>query len=91
MYKDVALQVDSLVQDCSNSSALAMELLQSFTKPLKYSIPTIKIRQSHDQPVFIMEILDLETWSLYWNRALEPNKIQASWHSITKPQYYTSV
>ena len=25
--------VDGLVQDCSNSSALAMELLQSFTKP----------------------------------------------------------
>ena len=37
MYKDVALQVDGLVQDCSNSSVLAMELLQSFTKPLKYS------------------------------------------------------
>ena len=28
-------QVDGLVQDCSNSSALAMELLQSCTKPLK--------------------------------------------------------
>ena len=26
-------QIDILVQDCSNSSALAMELLQSFTKP----------------------------------------------------------
>ena len=25
---------DGLVQDCSNSSALAMELLQSYTKPL---------------------------------------------------------
>ena len=25
--------VDGLVQDCSNSSALAMELLQSCTKP----------------------------------------------------------
>ena len=25
--------IDGLVQDCSNSSALAMELLQSFTKP----------------------------------------------------------
>ena len=29
--------VDGLVQDCSNSSALAMELLQSCTKPLMYS------------------------------------------------------
>ena len=25
--------IDGLVQDCSNSSALAMELLQSCTKP----------------------------------------------------------
>ena len=28
-------QIDGLVQDCSNSSALAMELLQSYTKPSK--------------------------------------------------------
>ena len=31
-------QVDGLVQDCSNSSALAMELLQSCTKPSKWLI-----------------------------------------------------
>ena len=30
------LQIDGLVQDCSISSALAMELLQSCTKPWKY-------------------------------------------------------
>ena len=29
---------DGLVQDCSNSSVLAMELLQSCTKPLIYLI-----------------------------------------------------
>ena len=28
------LHIDGLAQDCSNSSALTMELLQSFTKPL---------------------------------------------------------
>ena len=28
-------KIDGLVQDCSNSSALAMELLQSCTKPSK--------------------------------------------------------
>ena len=28
--------IDGLVQDCSNSSALAMELLQSCTKPSTY-------------------------------------------------------
>ena len=31
--------IDGLVRDCSNSSALAMELLQSCAKPLIYSIP----------------------------------------------------
>ena len=30
------VHVDGLVQDCGNSSALAMELLQSCTKPLMY-------------------------------------------------------
>ena len=29
-------QIDGLVRDCSNSSALAMELLQSCTKPSKW-------------------------------------------------------
>ena len=29
--------IDGLVQDCSNSSALAMELLQSCTKPSIYA------------------------------------------------------
>ena len=29
-------QIDDLAQDCSNSSALAMELLQSCAKPSKY-------------------------------------------------------
>ena len=33
---EFGLQGDGLVQDCSNASALAMELLQSSTKPLMY-------------------------------------------------------
>ena len=32
-YESTKYLVDGLVQDCSNSSALAMELLQSCTKP----------------------------------------------------------
>ena len=32
------LDIDGLVQDCSNSSALAMELLQSCTKPTIWHI-----------------------------------------------------
>ena len=31
--QDADSYIDGLVQDCSNSSALAMELLQSCTKP----------------------------------------------------------
>ena len=31
-------QIDDLVQDCSNSIANALELLQSFTKPLKWCL-----------------------------------------------------
>ena len=34
--KIVNHHIDDLVQDCSNSSALAMELLQPWTKPLTY-------------------------------------------------------
>ena len=30
--------IDGLVQDCSNSSALAMELLQSCTKPSNFAL-----------------------------------------------------
>ena len=32
-------QINSLVQDCSNSIAYALELLQSCTKPSKYTMP----------------------------------------------------
>ena len=32
-------EIDGLVQDCSNSSALAMELLQSCTKPSELRYP----------------------------------------------------
>ena len=35
---DVMLYVNGLVQDCRNSSALAMELLQSCTKPSIYDV-----------------------------------------------------
>ena len=35
-YKEVTLYIDALVQDCNNSSVLAMELLQSCTKSLIY-------------------------------------------------------
>ena len=32
----ITLHIEGLVQDCRNSSALAMELLQCFTKPSIY-------------------------------------------------------
>ena len=34
----LSLHVDGLVQDCSNSSALAMELLQSCSKPSMWCV-----------------------------------------------------
>ena len=37
-YTVLYVQIDSLVQDCSNSSTYAMELLQSCTKPSNYVI-----------------------------------------------------
>ena len=36
VFRRETCHFDGLVQDCSYSSALAMELLQSFTKPLIY-------------------------------------------------------
>ena len=36
-------EIDGLVQDCSNSSALAMELLQSSSKPSKWYFKPIVI------------------------------------------------
>ena len=35
---------DGLVQDCSNSSALAMELLQSCKKPSTWCTPILQIQ-----------------------------------------------
>ena len=37
IVKMYSFDIDGLVQDCSNSSGLAMELLQSCTKPSMYS------------------------------------------------------
>ena len=34
-YISITFQIDGLVQDCSNFIAIALELLQSCTKPLK--------------------------------------------------------
>ena len=42
------LYMDGLVQDCSNSSALAMELLQSCTKPLILCWPIYYANSSSD-------------------------------------------
>ena len=36
------MYIDGLVQDCINSIANAMELMQSYTKPSSYSIPLLQ-------------------------------------------------
>ena len=55
-------KIDGLVQDCSNSSALAMELLQSCTKPWKCACNI-----SRNQCDFHMPVLIWETLTLPWN------------------------
>ena len=45
--------IDGLVQDCSNSSALAMELLQSCTKP---SICHSQVQLDHVIPKLIKQL-----------------------------------
>ena len=45
--------INDLVQDCGNSSALAMELLQSCTKPL---ISSFQYRKSHCENKMVMRL-----------------------------------
>ena len=48
--------IDGLVQDCSNSSALAMELLQSCTKPLMYTLDEYEIVSLPSEHAWLEEI-----------------------------------
>ena len=52
------IEFDGLVQDCSNSSALAMELLQSCAEPRNY--------------VYMVCVLWLKIWWLSANTAVTP-------------------
>ena len=57
-------QINGLVQDCSNSSVLAMELLQSCTKPLKYNYLLWLTLMSY--MVFLASITSwLDVWELW--------------------------
>ena len=52
-------QIDDLAQDCSNSSANALELLQSYTKPLRWYIACLWVRyvtlfEVCQKPVIVM-------------------------------------
>ena len=42
MAQFIDIYIDGLVQDCSISSALGMEILQPCTKPLMYASPVLK-------------------------------------------------
>ena len=68
---------DGLVQDCSNSSALAMELLQSCTKPSKYHLLLIC-------PFFF------QTWCEFPDRLVGfPSRVHL-WDNVTKAWKYES-
>ena len=73
--------IDGLVQDCSNSSALAMELLQCCTKPSIYTSHHMKHVHSFTfalfccsyKTIFYIENLELLWYQLchhWWNRRL---------------------
>ena len=55
--------IDGLVQDCSNSSALAIELLQSCTKPLIYSVQAWCIMQASLHGYF-SRLWKSDSWTL---------------------------
>ena len=74
---------DGLVQDCSNSSALAMELLQSCTKPSIYS----QDRYSNCLPEHFCDMSHMEHYYIYttdWTKTvswwLVSPKHQQAWH-----------
>ena len=47
--------IDGLVQDCSNSNALAMELLQSYTKPLATLYRFIWTKNLKIKPLYMLQ------------------------------------
>ena len=54
--------IDGLVQDCSNSSALAMELLQSCTNPLIYASPGLNDLTHYDLvTLYVVRSLNIDT------------------------------
>ena len=61
-----------IVQDCSNSSALAMELLQSWAKPLKWNM--FHSNRYHNQKphlttlqvIVVSKLHMMVSWPHYW-------------------------
>ena len=94
--------IDSLVQDCSNSSALAMELLQSCTKPSIYRTPmtveyTPKFEPIKDTPMSCCNTNTMgyllwefgENWQQYKGTLLYSNFISNSDQKREKYDYRT--
>ena len=73
-----ATYINGLAQDCSNSSALAMELLQTCTKPSTCRLSyTVNIMPVDAQATSIQEPGHQQTW--YW-----PNQLEYSISSIRR-------
>ena len=65
--------VDGLVQDCSDTSAFAMELLQSYAKPsmsidAKWCSRVHKWSEGSDEKL----ISSLELWGQIWKNSARP-------------------
>ena len=62
------LFIDSLKQDCSNSTANALELPQSCTKPLVYSTVYISIFYSHSVVIVAAPLSAIQQWGRFGGR-----------------------
>ena len=79
-------QIDGLVQDCSNSNALAMELLQSCTKPSKCAVIVLCIHSTNNPrrgiPWFIFKFRFRLNFRITHQSSGNPKSIKSLIHYI---------
>ena len=77
--------IDGLVQDCSNYSASAMELLQSCTEPSIYTYFMCILIQIQQNSLLGVQLMKRQHWSGLWlsNRRQAPSGFThySQWHS----------
>ena len=66
-FTHIYIYIDGLVQDCNISSVLAMEILQSCTKPSIYELLGFKMFK-HEQPEPFLAYKYIKCADLYSNK-----------------------